>query len=681
MTEMEGRAFDKALVRGLDKRCQSLFVTFQVLTPVQRQGIPLLLGGTDCLFVAPTASGKTEAVVAPLLHRLFTERWAGSSPRILYVAPTRALVNDITQRLQKCLQGTGLSVGARTGEHHQTDVDIVVTTPESFDSMLARGSQDNGHLLQKVRAVILDELHLIWGTPRGVQLACLLGRLDRIVTGGRPQRAALSATVSDPDALSLAFLSQPACIVSAGGGRTLAVERFAGSGPLPERGTGLDPLATELFVSGIQGSTGDVDNVVASLFERGLTKGLVFVNSRARCDLLTADLMNRLGRTNVFAHHGSLDRSQRERAEENLRNAQAAVVVATSTLEVGIDVGNVDYVLLDGPPPDVASLLQRVGRANRRGGNIRVVPVAANKAQACILASQIRCATEGLLDPRQQVSHLSVAVQQAASLSLSARRGLVSRAEYEAVIQSIRGVLSSNAILTALISAGKVSESRAGWLSIHAEEWLSIVNSMGVHGNIGEGRKRPVIDSVTGETLAWVDAGRQSARMTIAGQDYEVDRRDDGFYVRGSDQGTAAPAKYPTARAPIGRATLEHLRRGIGLPTGAIVLHSGRWFHFGGAIFSALLRAGGIPSNPLNAGADPRGVDREAARHFLESNWPLFEGLFGFGPHHALLPETLRRMAVMESLPFEVFGNWIDGLSPVTVRDSQQLQVLDSATG
>jgi ATP-dependent Lhr-like helicase len=321
---------------------------FPGFTEAQRLAIPAILDRQATLLIARTASGKTEAVLAPLLTLHFRERWKGR-PSIVYVAPTRALVNDLHGRLADRLAAY-VDVGRKTGEYQDPDCQLLITTPESLDSMLVRRWGDDGHLLTGVRAIVLDELHLLAESARGTQLQILLARLDRIATAP-VLRLGLSATVPDPVAMAARYLGPDAVVRTGTGSRTLEIDRCPAPEGIPDRETGPDPLASRILRAG-NGSDGYAavaTRLVELRKEIGGLKALVFVPSRARCDRLSGSLGAHFeGRVplRVHAHHGSLDKAYREETEEAMSDSEEAVAVATSTLEVGIDIGDVGVVAL-----------------------------------------------------------------------------------------------------------------------------------------------------------------------------------------------------------------------------------------------------------------------------------------------------------------------------------------------
>jgi len=220
----EEYATDCNIAQKLPSTWQIFFQKFGRLRSVQREAIPKVLQGKDVLLISGTASGKTEAVCAPLVERNLGRKGPWT---ILYIAPTRALVNDIYQRLDEPARRLNLTLKRRTADHRdqlKTIPHILITTPESFDSMLCRvkRNDDYGHSLAHVVAVVLDEVHLLYGTPRGEQIRWLIERLKKLRTFAASEKwiknpdlqiLGLSATIPDPEGVNCYYFSGDASIV------------------------------------------------------------------------------------------------------------------------------------------------------------------------------------------------------------------------------------------------------------------------------------------------------------------------------------------------------------------------------------------------------------------------------------------------------------------------------------
>lgn len=672
---------DREVFEQLAAGGRHLVAGFPGFTEAQRLAIPDILERRPTMIIARTASGKTEAVLAPLLTLLARERWQGK-PSLLYVAPTRALVNDLHRRLESRLSAY-VDVGRRTGEYREPDSQLLITTPESLDSMLARGWSDEGHRLAGVRAIVLDELHLLAESARGTQLQVLLARLDR-VTGGAVLRVGLSATVPDPAGLACRFLGAEATVRVGIGSRSLEIDGCQGANAIPERGDGIDPLARRFLRSaaGPNGYKGLADRLIELRRELDGLKALVFVPSRARCDLLSGSLSEFLqGRVPVLvhAHHGSLDKSYREETERALSESDEAVAVATSTLEVGIDIGDVGLVVLDGPPGSVSSLLQRVGRGNRRSNKVFVVPVVRNDVEAVTLASLLRSAMDGELDPCPDTAHYSVAIQQVASI-LKQARGHPRRERVAELLSAAFGDRGAW-IIDQLVEDSWLELSGDGGIRPSLDLADIMDTPMRLHGNIGgSGRVIPLVDSVTGEALAWVPRGALPSKIMVAGASYrQHDRGDEIELTNGVVGGSGKPVRYASRSAPAGRNALRHLARGLGFSDRALVLHQDQFVHFGGALFGRLLTLGGVGSGPLRCEDDPRRLLNIDVDVLAASDWETLESLCGFGPFQCELPAAIREEAVVRTVRAHRFAEWLECLERADGPSHEQAAILDEA--
>ncbi|CAB4914208.1 unannotated protein [freshwater metagenome] len=321
------------------------------LRPLQEQSIEPVLAGHHALLGAPTAGGKTEAALFPLLSRMMSERWSGLS--VLYICPLRALLNNLLPRVQTYAILLGRTaamwhgdVGASERKRLLADPpDVLLTTPESIEAMFLSRRTDATALLRNVQAVVVDEIHAFAADDRGWHLQAVLARLDEL-TGREVQRLGLTATVGNPDWL----VEWLAC----GGERPAVAVMADGDAQGPP----------DLTVDWVQ-SVPNAARVVSKL-HRG-EKRLVFADSRSRVEEFAAEL--RAAGTTVFVSHSSLSRDDRHQAEKAFAETRDCVIVSTSTLELGIDVGDLDRVIQLGAPATVASLQQRMGRTGRRPGS------------------------------------------------------------------------------------------------------------------------------------------------------------------------------------------------------------------------------------------------------------------------------------------------------------------------
>ncbi len=348
--------------------------SFPAPTPAQAAAWPLVRAGRSTLVAAPTGSGKTLtaflAAIDALVQQGLTESGLVDGTQVLYVSPLKALSNDIHINLEQPLAGIGaelqrlglppvdIRTAVRTGDTPQAERNamrkrvphILVTTPESLYVLL--GSESGRQMLRDVRSVIVDEIHAIAGNKRGSHLALSLERLEALCE--RPLvRVGLSATQKPIDAVArfLVGTERPCEIVDIGHGRArdLALE--------------VPPVPLEAVMSNDAWAL-VYDRLAALAGEHRTT--LVFVNTRRMAERTTRHLAERLGGAVVAAHHGSLAREQRLTAEQKLKRGELRVLVATASLELGIDIGDVELVCQLGSPRSIAAFLQRVGRAGHQ---------------------------------------------------------------------------------------------------------------------------------------------------------------------------------------------------------------------------------------------------------------------------------------------------------------------------
>src|SRR6058998_1062609 len=350
--------------------------TFAEATRPQREGWEAIASGRDTLIVAPTGSGKTLAAflwALDHLHRLALDRQLEDRVYVVYVSPLRALNNDVEKNLRAPLAGIrtaaaaeGLTlpevrVAVRTGDTlaaqrqamTRRPPHVLITTPESLYILLT--SERFRPALAHARFLIVDEIHALMGSKRGAHLALSLERLQALAgargAGSRPQRIGCSATVS-PIESALAFLTgatgADAVTVDAGFTRDLDIQVTA---PVDDF---LTAPSDTIWEAALQ--------QIAELVQAHRTT-LVFAQSRRAAERLARDLNDRIPDGRVAAHHGSLSRRARLEAENRLKDGELRALVATSSLELGIDVGAIDLVVQLQSPRNIAAALQRVGRA------------------------------------------------------------------------------------------------------------------------------------------------------------------------------------------------------------------------------------------------------------------------------------------------------------------------------
>lgn len=336
----------------LDHRVASAFFgRFTQIRDLQVAAAKALLKGENLVLAAGTGSGKTEAVLAPLVSRHWRDASKTNSTVIVYVVPTKALVNDLEKRIQLPFSALGLRISVRHGDRDDLVAGqpghLLLTTPESLDVLLSRSEST----LKTVRAVVLDEVHLLYNTQRGLQLSILLRRLRRILAH-EFQWAALSATIGDlSNVRDFLFGAQAQAT-------TL---RFASTRSID---------AQILHMADLKA----VAEMVGRLTGSAPTKLLLFADSRKECERLAHALSEVLSlKDTVLAHYSSLSSDVRVETEQRFASARTAVCIATSTLELGIDIGDIDAVSLWGAPGSIESFLQRIGRGNRRAAKANVI--------------------------------------------------------------------------------------------------------------------------------------------------------------------------------------------------------------------------------------------------------------------------------------------------------------------
>jgi ATP-dependent Lhr-like helicase len=383
--------------------------SFAAPTSAQGDAWPAIKAGRDVLIAAPTGSGKTLAAFLCAIDGLVRqglEEGLEDETQIVYVSPLKALSNDIHRNLDVPLAGIRKALCAqgladvvirswvRTGDTPQAERQraaklpphIVVTTPESLYILL--GSDSGRAMLKTTRAVIVDEIHAVASSKRGSHLAQSLERLSAIC-GGKLQRIGLSATQKPIEEVANFLVGAGAdrkrpLIVDSGHYRTRDLQLEVPPSPLEA------VMSAEIW--------DQVYDRLAELIETHRTT-LIFVNTRRMAERVTRKLSDRLGETRVAAHHGSLAKEQRLDAEQRLKSGALSAMVATSSLELGIDIGDVDLVCQLGSPRSIAAFLQRVGRSGHSVGGQpkgRLFPLSNDDLVEC--AALIDSAARGELD-------------------------------------------------------------------------------------------------------------------------------------------------------------------------------------------------------------------------------------------------------------------------------------------
>lgn len=367
---------------SLDETLRQTLVTlgWTSLRPVQELSIPAIRSGSNVVVVAPTAGGKTEAALLPLVDRVLKDRLPPVS--VLYVCPLRALLNNIEPRVRAVCEPVGLSAFKWHGEvdaskkraFREEPADILLTTPESLEAMLMSRRTDANQLFINLRTVVVDEIHSFAGDDRGAHLLSVIERIQRYAPNDL-QRVGLSATVGNPDLLTR--------WITGGSSRTPKVVN-----PPRERSPKTIRVAT---------ATPEGDFEASAAAEAQGKKVLVFVPSRAIAESTGAALLEKT--PNVFVHHSSVARSVREEAEQVFSESESAIIVCTTTLELGIDIGDLDLVQQLDAPNTVSSFLQRLGRTGRRGPPQRMSFYTSGGSSLLRATALVRLARENWVEP------------------------------------------------------------------------------------------------------------------------------------------------------------------------------------------------------------------------------------------------------------------------------------------
>ncbi|MDF2814576.1 MAG: hypothetical protein K0Q81_776 [Paenibacillus sp.] len=469
---------DNPVVRGWFRE------SFGQPTEVQRSAWPAIRNGQDVLIAAPTGSGKTLAAILPCLDRIVSHNWeeendsdrdkdgAGrsnrnSGVRLLYVTPLKALNNDIHHHLfafvgemeayaaKHGLHWPGIRVGIRTGDTSQSTrasmiknpPDVLVTTPESLYLLLA--SEKARSMLQSVEQIIIDEIHQLAADKRGLHLSVTLERLTEWC-GREAQRIGVSATIRPLERVS-SFLTgfeedgtpRESVIVESSMDKRFEISVTMPSSHRKQHKNDEESVWTPLL---------------ELLMERmeGSRSVLIFVNNRRLCERITLRLNDHVGYEMARSHHGSVSREKRLDVERALKSGELRCLVATATLELGIDVGHIDLVIQIDSPQSAAAGIQRIGRAGHSVGDVSrgviVARVPGALAECALLARDI--AARAIEDIRIPTGDWDVLAQQLAAMAAAGpmaadrayallRRSYgyraLSRARFEGVLQVLSG--------------------------------------------------------------------------------------------------------------------------------------------------------------------------------------------------------------------------------------------------
>jgi ATP-dependent Lhr-like helicase len=347
----------------LDKPVRKALATLGFSTPTlpQTLAFPPILEGKNVLLIAPTGTGKTEAVLLPIFSKLVKQKTREAKGiQVIYITPLRALNRDMLKRLAFWSQQLNITVDVRHGDTEmkirrkqaKKPPQMLVTTPETLQAILP-GSQMRRHL-ENVQTVIIDEVHDLAESKRGIQLTVALERLVE-ATGKDFQRIGLSATVGNPKEVAR-FI--------AGAEREVTVVQTVLAKNCRYSVESISPTEKDYDLAAKLETSPEAAARIRRLLDliESHKSTLVFVNSRTIAELL-GHRFDQLGRRDIAVHHGSLSKEERISIEDQFKSGQLRAIICTSTLELGIDIGNVDMVVQYMSPRQVSSLIQRVGRS------------------------------------------------------------------------------------------------------------------------------------------------------------------------------------------------------------------------------------------------------------------------------------------------------------------------------
>ena len=393
MNELElDKKNNKILDPIISKKFKS--IGFEELTEIQKEAIPEILEEKNCLIIAPTGSGKTECATIPIFSKLKTRK-VSNKIKALYITPLRALNRDVFKRIINYAENENLKIEIRHGDTSQSNrkriadnpPDILITTPETLVNLLSQKKHLDA--LSDLEWVIIDEVHELLASERGSQLCLSLERLQ-IKSKNQIHRIGLSATVGNPEEAGRFLVGSD--------------RKFQLIHDTSLRNYDVDVV----FVDGI------MDDVAVKIIEyikkeQITSPVLLFTNSRGESERLSSILKQKTS-INVELHHGSLSRQVREETEDMLRDGKSGIVVCTSSLELGLDIGSVELVIHYGSPRQVSKFMQRIGRSKHdRGDSARGLIITENADDEFEIQAIIERIKEGSIE-EQKIHHGSLDV-------------------------------------------------------------------------------------------------------------------------------------------------------------------------------------------------------------------------------------------------------------------------------
>ncbi|OPY36278.1 MAG: putative ski2-type helicase [Methanoregula sp. PtaU1.Bin051] len=500
------------------------------LREVQEHSYKAVTDGNDVLIIAPTAGGKSEAALIPVIDNLLRNGWPGIA--CLYLSPLKALINDQEERFSNFCLPTGLTLikwhgdvpkGDRSWKEGETP-HILMITPESLEVLLHEPKLTMA--LKNLRFVIIDELHAFVESERGVHVKTLLYRLDRIAK--HPiQRLGLSATVGNPDEI-LSWLSD----------HRHGEELVAIPAPAKQKRFSFIIEAEE---------PGRMESIIRYVSGK---KALVFVNSRREAENIMGAISSRVG--NVHIHHSSVSTPMRKAAEEAFSKDGGACIICTSTLELGIDIGDLDVVVQVGPPSSVSSFLQRMGRSGRRGKAAHVVWVLEGACELLCSVAILECAMHHKVEPLRPLRQPYNVLAQQMLLYLhrtkrttrkQLKNALRALPPFTKVSPSVIGNLISHAIEYGYIT----TDGDMLMLGEQSEQAFGMANYRDLYSVISRGETFRAV-TPDGEIVGTLDArfvsGKSGGDFSLGGRVWQMIKYDEGHnlvvVVPGSEQTSRA---------------------------------------------------------------------------------------------------------------------------------------------
>jgi ATP-dependent Lhr-like helicase len=596
-------------IRSTMPDASRVFFRNRELRPIQEIAIPPVLRGESVFISSPTASGKTEACLAPLYQRHVS--FGRDRLSVVYIAPTKALVNDMHGRLVDYFGHTSADAIRRyTGDRHEFEraegAFILLCSPEGLDSLQLTRPE----MLAGVRAVVIDELHFLHGTARGQQARAVIHRLESAASppfDSRDtfQKIGMTATLDEPEEVAGLWLGKGAGVLSIGSAREIEM-------------TFLDASAS--------GSAAVIRDAVSRGHAR---KVLAFSNTRNGAHALASQLSEVLREHGwpVYLHIGILSASEREEVEAAIRREPKALCVATSTLELGIDIGDVDAVVLAEPPATISGFLQRIGRGNRRSDKCRVWAVVNDPSDQGHFQALHHCAVRGFIDDVHEYQRPSVEFQQIMSHSWERTRR--DKALTSTGLAELLGPHISTATLDDMLGTGALQQ--VGSALLPNQAWMDQGEKRRIHTVLSAPAGVPIIDLHSGEEIGAAPRNPQTVGKLFTGTRVREIRAADesGFYLGPSGKRPSALAVLPKGRG----------------------------------------RPRGFPRRLVWAMAELQGVDPRG--------WTFRGGVlqtWGGGDFNRLLRETLLTTGLPESITADSFG--IGGLTTLPVATPAQFKPL-----